>query len=420
MRVEGEHDLVWRGSARSDDVRRFNRRRVLRCVRRAGEISRTGVSEQTGLSPATVTAIASDLIGAGLLNEAVTPASNRRAGRGRPKTGLSLNACAASVAIANLQLDTITGAIIDYTGQTIGSGTCRIATRSASPEKLRAGLGSALQSALADAGRGRPPIGRVCVAAQGVTDVDGRRLTWSPITKPESYKIAQWIEDDFGVPADVRNDAGLAAIALNARTPETFSDDFAVVLLAHGVGMGLFLHGRLVSGGLSSGTEFGHMIHHSGGAKCRCGVSGCIEAYASDYAIVRRAAGCDVGALPPQSISEREIADVAIRAVSGDANARAALEEAGRAIGVGLASLFALVDPVPVVFAGSSATLQDHLEPAIRTAINEHLGPRLGEATNVGGRAAFTFLADADGLIQHGAQVEALSRLDDEFANAPL
>ncbi|MEL7302176.1 MAG: ROK family protein, partial [Pseudomonadota bacterium] len=333
MRVDGEHGEVWRGSARSDDVRRFNRRRVLRCVRRAREISRTGVAELTGLSPATVTAIASDLMSAGLLEEAAPSMGVRRTGRGRPTTNLSLNARASSVAIVNLQLDTITGAIIDYTGQTIGSGSCRIATRSASRAKLRAGLASVLQSAISDAGRKRPRIGRVCVAAQGVTDVGCRILTWSPVTKSGGLEIAEWIEDDFGVSTDVRNDAGLAALGLNARAPETYSDAFAVVLLAHGVGMGLFLNGQLVQGGLSSGTEFGHMIHQSGGAKCRCGVSGCIEAYAGDYAILRRADGRDVTSQPTRSVSLRDIEAVGARVASGDAMARAAIDEAGRAIG---------------------------------------------------------------------------------------
>ncbi|MEL6297760.1 MAG: ROK family transcriptional regulator [Pseudomonadota bacterium] len=422
MRADAAPSDVWAGTARPDDVRRHNRRRVLSAVRTRGPISRTELAGHLGLSHASVTAIASDLVGAGLLSAApVDP--GRQAARGRPKTSLSLDASAASVATVNLQLDTIRATIADYAGNEIGHAVSRIATRSARADRLRSAIGTALQEAMAKAGPALRRVGAVSVGVQGVADADGRTLLWSPITKVGDLPIADWIEDDFGVSAHVANDANLAATALAVADPARYGNSFAAILLAHGVGMGLYISGQALVGDVSSGGEFGHMIHAVGGARCRCGGSGCIEAYAGDYAIIRRAHGFAPDTAPVREVRPEALRAVADAALRGDADAIAAIDEAGTAIGVGLASLFALIDPVPVVLIGTSAMLAPQIEPPIRNALQTQMRPR-----REGGRrssavtladAAFdlAFLEDAGALIERGASEQALARLDDELAD---
>ena len=78
---------------------------------------------------------------------------------------------------------------------------------------------------------------------------------------------------------------------MRSHDPERYRNDFIAILLSHGIGMGMVLRGELFTGTQSSGGEFGHMIHRPGGALCRCGRRGCIEAYAGNYAIWRNAQG---------------------------------------------------------------------------------------------------------------------------------
>ena len=78
--------------------------------------------------------------------------------------------------------------------------------------------------------------------------------------------------------------------------------------------MGLVLKGELFTGTQSSGGEFGHMIHRPGGALCRCGRRGCVEAYAGDYAIWRNAKRKSEYSVPEDGIGNADMQAIAARA----------------------------------------------------------------------------------------------------------
>ena len=224
--------------------------------------------------------------------------------------------------------------------------------------------------------------------------------------------ISAWLEDSYGVPATVSNDCDLMALALNNRDPDLYGPNFAAILLSHGVGMGLFLHGRLINGTRSSGGEFGHMVHVLDGALCRCGRRGCIEAYAGDYAIARAAQGASQDAPPPGAIEPSNIAEIAVAAKNGDQLAHAAFLAAGRALGTGLADLYALVDPFPVAFIGGGTVAFDLIEQPLREALGSTTGG--GDARDI----AIDCYPDEIPLIREGCAVQALIQIDEDNAAA--
>ena len=81
---------------RHDDLRRRNRAMVIGAIRRAGQASRTGIAATTALSHSTISAIASDLIGEGILAEA-RGGDQPSAPRGRPQVAVQLAPAAGSV-----------------------------------------------------------------------------------------------------------------------------------------------------------------------------------------------------------------------------------------------------------------------------------------------------------------------------------
>ena len=396
---------------RPDDVRKHNRRRVLTALRRGGRLSRTDIVRATGLSGATVSAIAATLLDEGVL--ATGPRGETAAvGRGRPKVALAVNPEAALVGAVTFHLNAVTAAVVDYAGETLGESAVAIATTGASRAAIRAALTRCLDDALEPLGRRRRRLRRIAVGVQGITDVAGTSLLWSPVTRPSDLPIKDWLEQSFGVPVHVSNDCDLMAQALNRRDPARYGATFGAVLLSYGVGMGLFLGGRLARGTRSSGMELGHMTHLPGGALCRCGQRGCIEAYAGDYAILRRARGEPESAPAFELVEDSALEAVAAAARAGEPRARAAIAEAGTALGTGLASLFALVDPFPVALIGKGATAFDLMEAPIRAALGE---------TVAGSRAddiAIDVHPDEKPLVHEGCALSALTRLDDETAEA--
>lgn len=398
---------------RSNEVRRGNRGLILSAVRRGGLVSRTDIGRQTGLSAATVSAITSDLIADGFLIQPSRTMSTV-SGRGRPKVALSVNPTAALIGVVIFQLNLVSAAIIDYSGATISESSRKLTSADLAPEDIRDVLVGCLKDALKLSGHDDRLLMRIAVSVQGVTDVAGSVLLWSPIIEHRNLPLAGWMRRAFSVPTSVSNDCDLMARALNRREPKRYSTSFACIMLSYGVGMGLFLRGTIVNGLNTSGTEFGHMVFQPGGALCRCGRRGCIEAYAGDYAIRRAACGEPEDTLPPAPADHIDFQQIADLAHAGDARAIHAIEEAGRAIGTGLVSLFALVDAFPIALIGRGTMVFDIMEGAIRKAL---------EGAVAGGNVSHIDMqcfADEKPLVAEGCAITALLVLDEEIADAAV
>jgi predicted NBD/HSP70 family sugar kinase len=151
------------------------------------------------------------------------------------------------------------------------------------------------------------------------------------------------------------------------------------------------------------------MIHRPGGALCRCGRRGCVEAYAGNYAIWRNARQLGEDAEPVADVSDADMRALAVAAREKDGPEREAYRKAGEALGFGLGSLFALIDPAPVAMVGVSAAAFDLIEPALREAI----------AQTAGGQHSKSISFDTEPnelpLIREGCAMRALSFVDQEI-----
>ena len=157
-----------------------------------------------------------------------------------------------------------------------------------------------------------------------------------------------------------------------AREHYLYKGTAAVIFMGYGVGMGLVIDGKTYHGSTGAAAEFGHMNHIPYGAMCRCGMEGCIEAYASDYGILRTAQGLPANTPPPLDAVEPEVM-LALEASArqGDGAALAAYAKAGQAIGFGLARMIALLSPDRIIISGPGIRAFDLAEPAIAVAIEE-------------------------------------------------
>ena len=398
---------------RPETIRRQNRSTVLAILRTNGQMSRTKISQTTGLSAATVTAITADLLKAGVLvslddvDQSPTP-------RGRPRIVLSFNPDFACVGVIALQMNKITASILDYQGIPISDAVIELPTRTKSSEHLLSAISSTFEKAIKNSDIAVKNLMHIAVGVQGTTDVQNEELLWSPITKNKSIPISNYLAKKFNTTASLHNDCNMIACALRWREPEIYHSDFAAILLSHGIGMGLYQNGQLVKGKYSSASEFGHMVHIPDGALCRCGRHGCIEAYAGDYAIIRRANYEDGKNVPHDDIRPNELEDVLVKAGKNVPDAVAAYEEAGRAIGAGLASLYALIDPFPVAFVGSGTQAHFLMNDAITKSIgNTQLG-QLPIDTSI------RYYPDETPLITDGCTITALMVVDEKIRTRKL
>jgi len=122
------------------------------------------------------------------------------------------------------------------------------------------------------------------------------------------------------------------------------------VTLGTGVGGGLILDGKLHRGATGGAGELGHTIVRAGGAPCRCGRRGCLEAYAGTYGLQRIARR--LMRTRPSPLTPKALADAARAGVPG---ARAAWDEAGTWLGLGLANAVMTLNPEAILLLGGVA-----------------------------------------------------------------
>jgi predicted NBD/HSP70 family sugar kinase len=353
---------------RQDDVRRQNQFSVLMVLRRHGFLSRTDLSAATGLSASTVTVITNSLLERGAL-EVETVGDFTGGRRGRPQVRLSPNPAHAMAAVIFLGLDVIEVTLADYAGAVVGSIVRKTPTHELSADDLVAAVIGTLRQALALDGANLAPLGRIAVGVEGIVDADGQTLLSSPVTGRSDVHLGAALHEAFGTSVEIANESNMIAEALRWRAPDRYGTDFASVLLSVGVGMGLYLNGKLFSGVRSSALEFGHTTYRPDGALCRCGRRGCIEAYAGLHSIWRAATGADDSKMPEEDLPDNALDILATRARSSEGPERRAFREAGKAIGTGLSNFFTMFDAIPLVFTGPGVAALDLMMDSIDEAL---------------------------------------------------
>ena len=199
--------------------------------------------------------------------------------------------------------------------------------------------------------------------------------------------LQQLLEQQFGKPVFLQNDAKSAALAEYRFGLAHGLRDVLVLSMDWGIGLGVILDGKLRSGASGFAGEFGHIPLVEGGALCHCGKRGCLETVASGSAIVRLArAGLEQGEntlLSQRPASELTPEQVYEAAHAGDQFAINILADVGTNLGKGIAILTQLFNPELIILAGAMAQAKPFILPNIRQAINTYCMAQLREKTNL-------------------------------------
>ena len=404
-----------RGKADIDLVRRQNRHIVLEVLRTHGPMPRVELGRITGLSPASITSITTQLIQEQAMLELAEVTTRDPTRRGRPTVRVDLNPKAANVVAMKISIDGIELALADFSGNVTARRTVALATYNFDPTKFGEVTTQSISEFLSQNDLTPKDVARIGIAAQGAADSREGVVAWSPAFKARNVQVVAPIQKALGIPSTLANDANMIAEGVMALDHRRYTGTTAVVYMGYGVGMGLIIDGKVFHGSNGAAAEFGHMNHIPYGAICRCGRSGCLEAYASDYGILRSAENLPDETLPPSSaVNPAVMAALEAAARRGDTKAVAAYQKAGRAIGFGLARLIALLNPDGIVLAGPGTRALDLIEPALRAAIDDGVVDALRRDVKIE-----TVPIDKDMIIT-GTIGAALRHLDSEiFAFGP-
>ncbi len=355
-----------------DLIKEINRNLVLNLIKSRGPISRTEIARLSGLSPATVSGITAEFIASGLVHELGEGESTG----GRRPVLLRLNPRAGFVVGVKLMEHAITSALTDLDAQVLHHRITPLAATDApvAPDAILPVIVQAIEQTIAESQVERQRVLGIGVGLAGLVDGEAGICRYSPFFGWRDVPLAEPIAEHFGLPVYLENDVNTLTIAEQWFGYGHGVDHFVVVTVGRGVGAGIVVNGQFYRGALGGAGEFGHITLVDDGPPCDCGKRGCLEALASDPAVVRQArAAIALG----ERTALAEVAPLTLDAVveaadAGDELARRLLADSGHWLGIGIAALVNILNPQLVIVGGEGVRAGEWRFGPMRAAIQAH------------------------------------------------
>lgn len=340
--------------ATHQQTKAYNRQLVLRTIYDAGKISRAEIARLTLLTKVTVSEIVAELIETGLVAEVGLRPSTGSAG-GKSSILLSVIDDAFHMIGVELESSELRGAVVNLRGEVRHyiHRPLEMQDGHVSVDQLYALVDDLIP--LTD----RPLLG-IGVGAPGLMDSTRGVVRQAVNVGWENVPLGSLLNERYHMPVYLANDSQVTALAEHIFGAGRGENNLAVVLVGLGMAAGIILNGQLYLGDSFGAGEIGHIsIRPDDGQLCRCGRRGCLETVAGSLAILRRAAelaashpGSPLGLRLAQA-SALTLEDVIAAYQAGDKDACTALQEAGQAVGFGIACLISALNIHRVLLVGS-------------------------------------------------------------------
>jgi predicted NBD/HSP70 family sugar kinase len=355
-------------------LRKFNRRLILNYLREQGSTSRVNLSDNLGLSRATVGSIIDDLKKDGIVQEGGKLVTGGKTGRRATRLHFNANAGYAigvdigrshlNIRLTNLSLETITGSREAFDTKRGGKDGLEFVAKN-------------LHEIVEQTGKTWDQVRGIGLSIPGSPDPNFRMLISPPmLSNWQNIDIPAYLRRKLNlkknIPIYLDNDANMGALGESRCGEGQNVADLIYVKVGTGIGAGLILGGQLYRGSRGVAGEFGHTLINEETPLCpSCGKRGCLEALVGIEAIVKDAdEGISLSKLPsgiksiPPTLSgyshKTDIADVILAADEGDAASRAALEAAGRYIGIAIGrNLINMYNPSVILLDGGVIRVQE-------------------------------------------------------------
>jgi predicted NBD/HSP70 family sugar kinase len=331
-------------------VKNINRMALLRLLRDRTGSSRADLSQLSGLTRSTVSALTQELIDEGWLVEADAFATGAL---GRRPTPLSLDGTRIALLGADLGPDAIRVVATSIRGEVLE--TSQAPLRSKEPDEACQQLVVMATALSAKIARGHRRLLGIGVGLHGAVDKRSGVLEFAPNIGWRNLEVGRRLGEALAsaglgeVPVYYQNEADLAAVGESEFCERPVDDPLVYVSCGIGVGAGIILNEALFTGASGSAGEIGHTTLVIGGAPCSCGRLGCAEAYIGLKGIAA-AAGC----LRRGAIDHRGLRT---RMGARDATTQGAFARAGSALGVLLQNVWTTFNPQVIVLGGETVTL---------------------------------------------------------------
>lgn len=352
-----------------------NELNVLRLIHAKRNISRIELSNEIGLSGASITAIVQNLIDKGLVVES----GYKRSAFGRKPVSLSLRDDAGLLIGVDLGSFYTRVVVTDLRGSAIYKQELKTGMSDGRDLVLSRTL-KAIHKAIDHTKAPKNAFKGIGIGHSGVIDVTKGVV----LSFPRPGQMAEWknvplrniLEREFGVPCLLEDSVRAIATAEKYFGLGAGLNDFIYVDVGMGIGAAIFLDGKLYRGPGGSAGEFGHITVDEHGPLCCCGNYGCLETLASCGAIIQsvksaieKGVDSTVRESAQGDLNQISIEMIGQAAIQNDSLCFRVLHEAVSRIAIALADVVNLLNPHVLIFGGAlfRSAPELFLEPLKRT-----------------------------------------------------
>lgn len=339
---------------------------ILDLVRQHRLVSRSQLSELTGMSRSSTGQYVDELIQLGLLEEGPEGESTG----GRRSQLLRLSHSWGYVAGVDMGATSVDIGLCNLSSEIVDTASFPI-NMSEGPAKVLSQIVQCVQSLV-----NRNGNQRLVGVGLGVPGPVNRKVgaVDSPPIMPgwDGFPISQWVGDRLKCRVYVDNDVNVMALGEQAVGDGQGVRDFVFVKVGTGIGAGIIAGGALQRGVNGCAGDMGHINVTEEPVPCACGRLGCLEAVASGTAIGRIAqeaaaqrANTSLARLLSQEgqVTAKDVGDLASR---GDRQALDIVRQAGKHLGQALSTVVNCLNPSMIILAGGVLNMGDLYLAAVR------------------------------------------------------
>ena len=253
------------------------------------------------------------------------------------------------------------------------------------PEAIIDDMAAVCKKLLCECGVTTADVESVGIASPGIANTKTGVIEYANNLPFNNLPIAKMLGERLGVSnIKVANDANAAALGEAVAGAAKGSEASVMITLGTGVGGGVIIDGKLLSGFNFAGGELGHIVIEADGVPCSCGRYGCWEAYSSATALVRmtkeKIAECkESGRYTKMAEAERVSGRTACDCMrAGDEAAKEVYDKYIHYLAIGLGNVINIFQPEIITLGGGiSGEGQSLIDSLLPEVAKEHYGTGL-------------------------------------------
>ena len=340
-----------------------NDEQIMNTIRRQGLISKAEIAKVTGLTPATVTNITTKLMEWGLILE---DGIGQSSGGRRPLL-LKINPKIAELIIVHIRSEKIISYLVDP-----ALGVQYTEVKKIKGLKQDEVLEVLLNMIINCQQMASAVVLAVGIVMRGPVKSQEGISVFSPHIGWKNVPLKTIIEEKVGIPTFIENDAKALINGEYYYGAEKDANSMILLKVSHGIGSGMMFNGRIYRGINGGAGEVGHTTIDISGPVCSCGNYGCLEALASENALVEMVVKAikEGQSSLVYNLVHGELTDVTPDVIyqaadAGDEVVIRMLGQVARYLGIGIANLVNIFNPKTVVIGGGIVKARQYIEDIV-------------------------------------------------------